>query len=97
MNQTNGGMQPWHQMQKQNPVDNDSDDGIFKRHKEENEELHSADDIQEERQHPAILDGGILLLDAQEAVQSIIDDDSNRMVPREASALTQHFGPGSSK
>ncbi len=34
MNQTYGGMQPWHEMQKVRNLDVESDDGIFSRHKE---------------------------------------------------------------
>lgn len=34
MNQTYGGMQPWHEMQKVRNLDVESDDGIFSRNKE---------------------------------------------------------------
>ena len=80
-------MQPWHQMQKQGTGDNDSDDGIFNRHKQENDVHKSAGGYEEEEEsNPAVLDGGILLLDAAEAVQSIMDDDvSSRRNVRAAS------------
>ena len=64
-------------MQKQGTGDNDSDDGIFNRHKQENEVHKSADGFEEEDSNPAVLDGSILLLDAAEAVQSIMDDDAS--------------------
>ena len=66
LNQTNSGMQPWHKMTAaKRALDNESDDGIFSRHKDEVQSTG-----------PAEFDGGILLLDAEEALQSILDSDS---------------------
>ena len=61
LNQTNGGMQPWHKMQKQGGLDNESD-GILSRYND------AIDNNSEGNILPAEFDGGILLLDADEAI-----------------------------
>ena len=41
MNQTYGGMQPWHEMAKQKVQSQDSDDGIFSRQQKNASEMNS--------------------------------------------------------
>ena len=76
LNQTNGGMQPWHKMAKTgNGADDDFDEGLFNRH-----EQQAANEKQAESEtNRAEFDGGILLLDAEEAINSIMDDESNHV------------------
>ena len=75
MNQTYGGIQPWHEMaQKQKVTSQESDDGIFSRHKKNASEMNST--RFSNFGHPAVLDGRIFLLDAAEAVQSIDNESS---------------------
>ena len=65
LNTTDGGMQPWVKN-----VDDDSEDAeIFSRHKDDQSGAGS--------EQPAEFDGGILFLDAEEALHSIMDDESN--------------------
>ena len=82
LNQTNGGMQPW---TKTGAHDDDFDDGIFNRHQQalmqltESERPDDSEHPNDSEQHPAEFDGGILLLDAEEAIHSIMDSESNQM------------------